>query len=134
MNILQLRDEINTLLSDLLGDYILPDGTQVPALYVTGQSGVPTEWKVEGIEATIGEFPELIPGSALGSMVKLQQLWEVILVQYSPEGDTLLEAMNRVIRRFPDATPRYFPGDEVMYERCRFIIPDMILRSVYRDL
>lgn len=133
MNAIQLRDTITTLLAaspNLIGSYTFPDGTQVPAIYMTGRQGVPSEWKVEGMEVTMREFPELAPQSPMGGTVKVTQVWEVILVQYTPADGELAVAMDRMVRRFPDATPRYFPGDDIVYERCRFLIPDLILRPL----
>jgi hypothetical protein len=133
VNISQLRETLTALLAgspNLLGTYTLPDSTKIPAVYVVGQQGVPSEWKAEGLELTMRQFPELAPGAPLGGTVKVNQLWEVILMQYTPSSNTLALAMDRIIRRFPDATPRYFPGNDVAYERCRFVIPDLILRPL----
>jgi hypothetical protein len=91
---------------------------------------VPKEWKVKGLEVTMREFPELVPRSPLGGTVKVTQVWEVVLVQYTPNSNTLALAMDRMVRRFPDATPRFFPGDDIAYERCRFLIPDLVLRNL----
>lgn len=135
MNISQLRESIVDLLSDapnLLGSYTLPNGSGIPAVYVVGQQGVPKEWKVKGLEVTMRQFPELTPSSPLGGTVKVSQLWEVILVQYTTASGSLPLAMDRMVRRFPDSTPRYFPGDDIAYERCRFVIPDLILRHLYQ--
>jgi hypothetical protein len=134
VNIAQLRDIITTLLGaspNLIGSYTLPNGSSIPAVYVVGRQGVPAEFKVEGMEVTMREFPQLLPRSPLGT-IKMNQLWEVILAQYTPSSNTLPRAMERIIRRFPDSTPRYFPGDDVAYERCRFMIPDMVIRSLYQ--
>lgn len=132
MNISQLREAITELLTespDLTGDYTLPNGNVIPAIYVVGRQSVPSEWKVTGLETTIREFPELRPVSPLSGAVKVSQLWEVIMVQYTPSSNTLALAMDRMVRRFPDSAPRYFPGDDVAYERCRFVVPDTILRN-----
>lgn len=134
MNITQLRDTITTLLTaspSLVGSYTLPNGTSIPSIYVVGQQGVPAEFKVVGLEVTMRQFPELLTRSPLGAL-KMNQIWEVILVQYTPSANTLPLAMDRLIRRFPDSTPRYFPGDDVAYERCRFMIPDMVIRPLYQ--
>ena len=134
MNITELRDIITTLLSaspNLVGSYTLPNNSTVPAIYVVGQQGVPPEFKVSGLEVTMRQFPEILPRSPLGAL-KMNQLWEVILVQYTPSANTLPLAMDRMVRRFPDSTPRYFPGDDVAYERCRFLVPDMVIRPLYQ--
>jgi hypothetical protein len=133
VNITQLRDTITTLLSaspSLLGSYVLPNGDSIPAVYVVGQQGVPSEFKATGLEVTMRQFPERLPQSGLGA-VKVLQLWEIMMVQYTPSESTLSSAMDRMIRRFPDATLRYLPGDDVAYERCRIILPDMTIQSLY---
>ena len=133
MNISQLRETITELLSaspNLIGSYTLPNAATIPAVYVVGRQSVPKEWKVKGLEVTMREFPELAPRSPLGGTVKVTQVWEVILVQYTTSGSELPLAMDRMVRRFPDATPRYFPGDDIAYERCRFVIPDLVIRPL----
>jgi hypothetical protein len=132
VNITQLRDTITTLLSsapNLVGSYIFPDGTTIPAIYVVGQKSVPSEWKVTGLEVTMRQYPELLPTAGVGIVDVLQQ-WEVVLVQYNPDGKQIAQAMDRMVRRFPDANVRYLPGDDVAYERCRFIIPDREIRRL----
>lgn len=133
MDINQLRETIHELLSaapNLIGSYILPNNMQVPAIYVVGQKGVPAEWKVTGMEVTIRQYPELLPEAGVG-MVSVLQQWEVIIMQYNPDGKQIAEAMDRMVRRFPDAGLRFTPGDDVAYERCRFIIPDMTIRRIF---
>lgn len=133
MNIAQLRETIVELLSaspNLIGSYTFPNGTSIPAVYVVGQKSVPTEWKVTGLEVTIRQYPEVVPGAGVGIVKALQQ-WEVIAVQYNPDGKEIADAMDRMIRRFPDAALRFTPGDDIAYERCRFVIPDMTIRRLY---
>lgn len=132
MNISQLRETITTLLGaspNLIGSYILPGGSHVPAVYVVGQKSVPSEWKVTGLEVTMRQYPELLPRAAIGVVDVLQQ-WEVVLMQYNPDGSEIASAMDRMSRRFPDAEFRYLPGDDVAYERCRIVIPDREIRRL----
>jgi hypothetical protein len=134
VNIAQLRQTIVSLLSatpDLIGSYTLQDGTKIPAIYVVGRNGVPTEWKVEGLEVTMREFPERLPRAGVGIVNVLQQ-WEVVLMQYKTSGNEMSLAMDRMTRRFPDATFRYLPGDDIAYERCRIIIPDRQVKTLIR--
>ena len=106
--------------------------TEVPAVYVVGQKSVPNEWQVKGLEVAIRQYPEVLPEAGVGIATVLQQ-WETILVQYNPDGKEIADAMDRMARRFPDATFRYTPGDDVGYERCRIIIPDMTIRRLYAE-
>jgi len=131
VNIAQLREVVTELLSaspNLIGTYTLPNNSTIPAVYVVGRQSVPNEWKAKGLEVTMREFPQLNPRSPLGGTVKVTQVWEVILTQFMPNSNTLALAMDRMVRRFPDATPRYFQGNDIVYERCRFLVPDLILR------
>jgi hypothetical protein len=123
----------STLLSaspNLIGSYTFPNGTSVPAVYVVGQKSVPTEWKATGLEVTMRQYPELLPEAGVGIVSVLQQ-WEVMIVQYNPDGKEIADAMDRMVRRFPDAALRFTPGDDIAYERCRFVIPDMTIRRLY---
>ena len=75
MNIAQLRETIFELLSsspNLIGSYVLPDGSSVPAIYVVGQKSVPTEWKATGLEVTMRQYPELLPSAGVGMAAVLQ--------------------------------------------------------------
>jgi hypothetical protein len=133
VNIAQLRETIVSLLSaspNLIGSYVLPNGTKIPAVYVVGRNGVPTEWKVEGLEVAIREFPELLPSAGVGIVDVLQQ-WEVVLNLYTTNSKNLAEAMNRMVRRFPDARYQYLPGNDVAYESCRIIIADREIRRLF---
>jgi len=135
MDISQLRDTITTLLSaspNLIGFYTLPNNSTIPAVYVVGRQNVPKEWKAKGLEVTIREFPERLPSPMVG-VLSVNQLWEVVLVQYTPNSDTLSLAIDRMLRRFPDCTPRYFPGDDIAYERCRIIVPDRVIHRLYPE-
>lgn len=76
------------------------------------------------------EFPNRLPRAMVG-MVQVNQLWEVRLAQFTPSSGTLNDAMERMVRRFPDSTPSYFPGDDIAYEQCQFIIPDRIVKQLY---
>ena len=134
MNIAQLRETVVELLTappNLIGSYALPTGQSIPAVYVVGQKGVPPEWKVDGLEVTMRQYPEVLPRAGVGIANVLQQ-WEVVLMQYNPDGKQIAQAMDRMTRRFPDASFRYLPGDDVAYERCRIIIPDREMRRLIR--
>lgn len=127
MNITQLRDTIVTLLSgspNLVGNYTLPDGKIIPAIYVAGRQGVPTEWKASGLEVVIQEFPRLSPSPALGKF-KRRQDWTVVVVNYDTASSSLTVAAERIAARFPDARFSFSPETDIAYGQYRIIIPDV---------
>jgi hypothetical protein len=127
VNISQLRDTLVTLLDaapSLIGSYVLPDATKIPAVYVTGRQGVPSEWKVEGLEVTMEEFPRLSPRPGVGTFQQRKE-WTVVLVNYDTNSTALTEAAERVSRRFPDARFSAIPETDIVYGQYRIVIPDL---------
>jgi hypothetical protein len=127
MNILQLREVVTSLLGadpNLIGSYILPDNTTVPAIYVSGRQGVPSEWKVTGLEVTIDEFPRLSPRAGVGTFQQRKE-WVVMLVNYTTNSSDLTEAAARMSRRFPDARFSIIPESDIVYGQYRIVIPDL---------
>lgn len=133
MNILQIRSTISQLLADLLGFYTLPDSSTVPALWVDGRSGVPKGWKVQGMEASIRQYPTRRSRPLMG-MVEMRKAWELVLSQYDPSSEDMDEAIGRVLRHFPDATLQGFPSSDREYQYARFIIPDIEIATQYRPV
>jgi hypothetical protein len=132
LDVLQLRETLECLLGaspSLIGVYTLPNGSTLPAVYVVGQKGVPKEWKATGMEVSIGQYPRPLPTPGVG-IVDLLQEWEVVLTQYNPDGTEIAQAMDRMVRRFPDADFRYLRGDDVAYERCRVMVMDRVIRRL----
>lgn len=133
MNILQLRDTVSQLLSDLLGSYTLPNNASVPALWVDGRSGVPKGWSVQGLEASIRQYPTRRSRPLMG-MVEMRKAWEVVLSQYDPASEDMDEAIDRVLRHFPDASLTGFPSSDREYQYARIIIPDIEIAVQYRPV
>jgi ribonucleotide monophosphatase NagD (HAD superfamily) len=127
VNVIQLRNTINALLSltpSLLGSYVLPNGTKIPAVYVVGQSSVPKEWKVEGLEVAIQEFPRINPRPGVGTFQQRKE-WTVVLVDYNTASNKLGMAAERISRRFPDARFSFLPESDIVYGQYRILIPDV---------
>lgn len=136
MKIGQLRETIEHLLCsepNLVGSYILPNGTKIPAIYVAGPQGVPSEWKVDGLEATINQFPDLASAAMVGG-VKRQQFWTLMLVNYNTSSGNLQQAAERIIRRFPDARLSFSPETDIAYGQYRIRIPDVDTLRLYPPL
>lgn len=131
MNILQLRDTISQLLLDLLGTYTLPTGATVPALWTDGRNGLPKDWKVNGLEASIRQYPGRQSRPLMG-MVEMRKSWEVVLSQYDPSSEIMETAIDRILRHFPDATLRGYPASDREYQYARFIIPDLEIVTQYK--
>jgi hypothetical protein len=133
VNITQLRDTVSSLLGaspNLLGTYTLPNNTTVPAIYTVGRQGVPPEWKVTGLEATIREFPDVSPKPMVGTL-RNRQTWTVMLVDYDPASNKLQTAAQRMARVFPDAVFSSSPESDIAYGQYRIRIPDVQLLNLY---
>jgi ribonucleotide monophosphatase NagD (HAD superfamily) len=127
VNIAQLRETITRLLSaspNLVGAYTLPNGTQIPSIYVVGRQGVPSEFKAEGLEVTMEEFPRLNPRAGVGTFQQRKE-WTVILVDYSPSSNKLNQAAQRISSRFPDARFSFMPESDIVYGQYRIVLPDL---------
>jgi hypothetical protein len=127
VNIAQLRDIITTLLGaspNLIGSYTLPDGSTIPAIYVVGRQGVPPEFKAQGLEVAIQEFPRLNPRPGVGIFQQRKE-WSMVLVDYDTSSNKLNEAAQRISRRFPDARFSFMPETDVVYGQYRIVLPDL---------
>ena len=127
MNIAQLRDIITTLLGaspNLIGSYTLPNGSSIPAVYVVGRQGVPPEFKAQGLEVAIQEFPRLNPRPGVGIFQQRKE-WSMALVDYDTSSNKLNEAAQRISRRFPDARFSFMPETDVVYGQYRVVLPDL---------
>ena len=127
MNIAQLRDIITTLLGaspNLIGSYTLPDDSTIPAIYVVGRQGVPPEFKAQGLEVAIQEFPRLNPRAGVGIFQQRKE-WSMALVDYDTSSNKLNDAAQRISRRFPDARFSFMPETDVVYGQYRIVIPDL---------
>lgn len=131
MTILELRQAITELLTGLLGSYTLPNGSSQTAVWVDGKNGVPKGWKVQGLEASIRQYPART-SRPLMATVEMRKAWEVVLSQYNPSSETMDEAVDRILRHFPDATVRGFPASDREYQYARFIIPDLEIKLQYK--
>lgn len=131
MDVKQLRDTLEALLVDIVGSYTLPNNTVIPAVYVDGKYGVPKGWKVTGLEVSIRQYPSRVSRPLMG-MVQMRKSWEVRLSQYSPSSETMEDAVDRVLRHFPDTTLTGFPSSDREYQYARLIIPDLDIVTQYK--
>jgi len=129
---IQLRDTIVSALEcppSLIGNYILPNGQAIPAVYITGTQGVPSDWRVQGLEVTMEEFPRRSPQAGVGTVIS-RKAWVVMLVNYAGGSTALDDAVERLERRFPDATFSPSPETDVAYGQYRITIPDTEIKPL----
>ena len=83
MNLLELRNELATLLSSALGTYTLPNGDTTPAIEVRSSGeALPSSTKVEGLEVVIIRDPDLTPITQYTDSPSIRT-WTVFLVDWS---------------------------------------------------
>lgn len=100
MDVLTLRQELESLLVDELGVYTLGNGAKTPAVAVraTGEP-MTAGTKVAGVELIIRRNPDLEPVNAYQREVALRK-WRVYLVDWA--GDRNLEQLaGRVVYAYP---------------------------------
>ena len=134
MDISQLRETIVELLTappNLIGSYTLPNDQTIPAVYVSGRQGVPSEWRVEGMEVVLQEFPRLNPRPGVGTFQQRKE-WAITLVDYLPASNSLSLPAERISRRFPDARFSFTPETDIVYGQYRIVIPDLEIGRLIR--
>jgi hypothetical protein len=103
MDVLTLRTELETLLVDLLGEYVLGNAAETPAISVRnpGES-LPAKTTVSGLEVVILREPELEPLRAYRNAEAIR-VWTLFLVEWSGEGG-MAQAASRIVRDYPSTT------------------------------
>jgi hypothetical protein len=103
------------------GRYLLPNGNQIPAVYVVGSEMVPSAWRIEGIECVLDEVPTEIdsPGSASG-LIQFER-WAIRFTNYGTTEGTrmptsMLDIRRRLARAFPRDRVTYTPRTESTFE------------------
>jgi hypothetical protein len=102
------------------GYYTMPAGDRVPAVYVVGESQVPSDWVVTGIECTITDVPEIVSPGSIGAIVSFER-WPVRFTNFGNRKGTrmptsLLDINRRLARTFPRDSATYMPRTEATYE------------------
>jgi hypothetical protein len=111
MDLLTLRSDLKTLLSDYLGTYSWGDLT-TPAIAVrSGNETLPAGTTVTGLEVVIDRTPQLDPQPAY-SNAPVIQFWRVDLVQWS--GDKLQTAQTKIAETYPNAEFRVLPASQLL--------------------
>lgn len=102
MDVLTLRQALETLLVNDLGVYTLGNGATTPAISVraTGE-GMSPGTKVQGVEVIIRRNPDLKPINSYQREVALRK-WRVYLVDWKGDG-ALDELAGRVVYAYPSS-------------------------------
>lgn len=112
MDVLTLRQDLQTLLSDLVGEYSWTGGLTTLAIAVrSGDETLAPNTRVVGLEVVIDRVPSLDPQPAYSSPVVVQS-WQVDLVQWS--GSNLAEAQQRLAQAYPNAVFRSLPPSSTL--------------------
>jgi hypothetical protein len=103
MDILTLREELETLLVDHLGEYKLANGETTTAVHVRAVGeAMPAGTTVSGIELILVREPSLDPIRQYSNPKALRR-WEMFLVGWAPD-DSLEEAASLIVDAYPSAT------------------------------
>lgn len=102
------------------GYYTLPDATRIPAVYVVGESMVPSNWAITGIELTIEDVPEIVSPGSVGSVISFER-WNIRFTNYGTQEGTrmatsMLDIRRRLARAFPRDQMTYMARTEATFE------------------
>ena len=102
------------------GYYTLPNRTRIPAVYVVGESMVPSTWTITGIECTIEDVPEIVSPGSIGAVISYER-WKVRFTNYGTKKGTrmatsMLDIRRRLARAFPKDQATYLARTEATYE------------------
>ncbi len=127
----QLRSIIDSTIGAYLGNYTLPNSSQIPALWVRGSQQIPKDWKVSGTECVIDEVPETRNSPSMSQEVILVKLWNVTLTSYDTSV-TLDNLRLLLFQAFPDVETSVFtPQTDISFETLKITIPDY---STHREI
>lgn len=101
MNLADLRAKLLELYDEVIADYVLPNNSRFPAVYV---GIVPESWRVtSGLEVNIRIMPSLDPTPLYHGELQLVEDY-IIYLTHTEEAD-LYDATIAFLRLFPDARP-----------------------------
>ena len=125
----QLRSIIDSTIGAYLGNYTLPNSSQIPALWVRGSQQIPKDWKVSGTECVINEVPETRNSPTMSQAVFLLKLWNVTLTSYDTSV-TLDNLRLLLFQAFPDVETSVFtPQTDISFETLKITIPDYSIHT-----
>lgn len=103
ITVLELREELETLLADHLGQYTLANGFTTPAITVRAVGEpMPAGTSVEGMELVIVRDPDLDPLRQYRAP-KAFRRWQLYLVGWSVDAD-IETAASLILAAYPSAT------------------------------
>jgi hypothetical protein len=101
LKVLELRSQIQELLTDEIGSYTLPGGVETPAIAVLDSGETISDRTVTGLEIIIRRVPIRNDGKAMFDCVRADRLWQIFLVQW--QGDhTIQDALDKLTQKFPN--------------------------------
>lgn len=105
MDLLQLRNQLETLAVDDLGVYTLPNGIQTPAFAVRSPGErLPVGTTVTGLELVLIRNPDLAPISQYAAQAAFRT-WTLFLVNWDHAAN-LEDVAAKIINTYPGTTSR----------------------------
>lgn len=97
---LDIRRTLELVLSapGLIGQYVLPDGSRRPAVFVVGRAQVPSTFKAEGVELILQDSPRITERPCIGPIM-LTLEWEGRLTAWDVRQN-LIEHQRLLMRAF----------------------------------
>jgi len=117
--ILDLRDDVSTLLEAEIGTYTV--GTKVtPALWVSPPQP-PSNRVVTGLEVIIQKTPSSEMQRHIGSRAIAKEVWTITLIQRDPTKSTR-NASNILLYNYAQSRQTFIPANDITFEQSKVYI------------
>ncbi len=122
---LDVRRTLELVLSapGLIGQYVLPDGSRRPAVFVVGRAQVPSTYKVQGVELILQDSPRVSERPCIGP-VMLTHEWEGRLTAWDTKQN-LFDHQRLLMRAFGSSISlEHTTRTDITYEQVTFRLRD----------
>lgn len=125
---LVLRNDVEMLLTGMIGTYKIGTAAPIPALWVAPPQP-PSNRVVTGLEVIIQKVPDIKSNWLLNSRTIIKEQWTVTLYQRD-STKTTHDAVRKLLQNYVGATVTTTPANDQFFEQSRVYIPSTHLIKV----
>lgn len=113
--VLELRTDLTTILTGLIGQYVKTGVPNTPAIWVVPPIPVMNRKVINGLELIISRTPEIEPYFMLNSRGYFKEYWLVQLICHDP-NQTTYTAVKKILKNYTDSHVTTMPRGDLTLE------------------